>query len=107
MPMRCRTCRARLEYADNFCRKCGAAAEIIEVEVIGSTPGRQVAPLRAALPVVARGATVLLTGALLRLALRQFLVRDSPIASLSPFGRRSRDAGVVEELIYYRRSHSR
>ncbi len=105
--MQCRTCHARLDGADNYCRKCGAAAEIIDVEVVRSTPGRQITPLRAALPVVTRGATVLLTSALLRFAVRQLLAGDTP-SSLLPFGRRSRPAGdVEEEILYYRRSRPR
>lgn len=106
--MLCRTCHCRLDYQDNYCRKCGAAAEVVDVEVIRSTPGRQVAPLRAALPVVTRGATVLLASALLRLALRQFVFRDSPLRTMTPYGRRGHDEGVVEEeFAYYRRTRVR
>src|SRR6266851_3486400 len=55
-PMRCRACRARLSYEDNYCRKCGAAVDVYDVEVVQTGPARQVTALRqAAIPVVARG----------------------------------------------------
>jgi len=108
--MNCRSCHARLQFNDNYCRKCGAAVDIVDVEVIRTSQSRQVSTIRAAaVPVVAQGATVILAGTLLRFAIRQFLGRHEAIGrSLIPFGRRGAPAGdVVEEVLYYRRSRAR
>ncbi len=113
--MNCRSCRVRLEYDDNYCRKCGAAVDIVEVEVIRSSPARQLSTVstmrQAALPVVAQGATMLVAGTIVKFALRQLFARrnDNTVRSLLPFGRRTADdgGGVVEELLYYRRSRAR
>lgn len=108
--MHCRSCHDRLEFNDNYCRKCGAAVDIVDVEVIRASQARQVATLRAAaLPVVAQGATMLLAGTLLRFALRQLVGRRDVVGrSLLPFGRHAGAAGdVVEEIYYYRRTRSR
>jgi hypothetical protein len=113
--MNCRSCRARLAFDDNYCRKCGAAVDIVEVEVIRSSPSRQLSTVstmrQAALPVVAQGATMLVAGTIVKFALRQLFARrdDRAVRSLIPFGRRNSGdpEGVVEELLYYRRSRAR
>jgi predicted amidophosphoribosyltransferase len=109
--MDCRACHARLEYNDNYCRKCGAAVDIVEVEVIRSLPARQVSAIatlrQAALPVVAQSATMLVAGTLVKFALRQlFARRDTAPRHLLPFGRPGGD-GDFEELLYIRRSRAR
>ncbi len=109
--MDCHGCHARLEYNDNYCRKCGTAVDIVEVEVIRSLPARQVSAVstlrHAALPVVAQSATMLVAGTLVKFALRQlFARRDVTSRSLLPFGRRAVD-GDFEELLYIRRSRAR
>ncbi len=109
--MDCRACHARLEYNDNYCRKCGAAVDIVEVEVIRSLPSRQVSAVstlrQAALPVVAQSATMLVAGTLVKFALQQlFARREASPRSLLPFGRRAAD-GDFEELLYIRRSRAR
>ncbi len=104
--MHCRSCRARLNDVDNYCRKCGAAVEIIDVEVVrrGSAP---VAPTlrEAALPVLTQGAAVIVAGTLLRLVVKHLLARQ--LAGRGPLSlQRRRDeasGAVVEELLYYRR----
>ena len=110
--MRCRACAARLTYDDNYCRKCGAAADVIDVEVVQSTPARQVATLRqAAMPVVAQGTAMLVAGALLRFGLRMLLNRQQsavPDAFRRPFGQGSALAnGEIEEILYIRRTKVR
>ena len=108
--MDCRACHARLEFNDNYCRKCGAAVDIVDVEVVRTTQARQVATLRAAaMPVVAQGATMIVLGTLLKFAFRQLLGRrDSGARSLLPFGRRDGPAqGEIVEELYYRRTRAR
>ena len=103
--MRCRACQARLDYDDNYCRKCGAAVEILDIEVVRGGPVRPVTSLRAAaVPAVTSGATVIVAGALLRFALRQLLGR--PSRGVFPFGRRPLASGEVEEIFYYRRTRA-
>jgi hypothetical protein len=108
--MQCRSCHSRLEYADNYCRKCGTAVDIVEVEVVRASASREVSALRAAaLPVVAQGTAMIAAGAILRFALRQLLTRhQTPVRGLNPFSRGSTiEAGEVEELLYYRRTRAR
>ncbi len=109
--MDCHACHTRLEYKDNYCRKCGAAVDIVEVEVVHRSPARQVSAVstlrQAALPVVARSATMLVAGTLVKFALQQlFARRDVAPRSLLPFGRRGADSDF-EELLYIRRSRAR
>lgn len=108
--MRCRSCQARLAYADNYCRKCGAAVDIVEVEVLRASPPREVSTIRAAaVPAVAQGTAVIAAGALLRFAIKAFLNhRQSPARGLLPFQRGAGLAeGDVEEFVYYRRTRVR
>src|SRR5205823_1711400 len=105
--MRCRSCHAHLSDNDNYCRKCGAAVEILDVQVVQRSPARQVANLRAtAMPVVTSGATAIVAGTILRFALRRLFSRPEPaLRNLLPFARREPlAAGDVEEVLYYRRS---
>jgi len=104
--MRCRSCQARLEYDDNYCRKCGVAAEVYGLQVINAAPPAPPATFReVAVPAVAQATTVLVAGTLFRFALKQLLGRQSSGRSILPFGRRETPlAGdVVEEVTYYRR----
>jgi hypothetical protein len=104
--MQCRSCHVRLDYEDNYCRKCGAAVEILDVQVVHSEPAGPVSTLRAAaLPVVRSSATVIVAGTLLRFAVRQLIGRGSARGVL-PFGRRSLGAGEVEEVFFYRRQRA-
>lgn len=108
--MRCRSCHARLAYEDNYCRKCGAAVDVVEVEVVRSSPARELSTIRtAAMPVVAQGTAMIAAGALLRFAIRALLNhRQAPSRGLLPFGRGTALAeGEVEELVYYRRTRVR
>jgi hypothetical protein len=108
--MRCRSCQARLTYEDNYCRKCGAAVDIVEVEVVRSSPARELSTIRAAaVPVVAQGTAMIAAGALLRFAIKAFLShRQAPSRGLLPSGRGAALAdGEVEELVYYRRTRVR
>ncbi|HZU77805.1 MAG TPA: hypothetical protein VFA70_13635 [Dehalococcoidia bacterium] len=104
--MLCRACHARLDYDDNYCRKCGAAVEVLDVQVVRSEPAGPLATFRdAALPVVKSGATLLVASAVIRFAARQLLGRASQ-RSLFPFGQRPLRAGEVEELLIYRRTRA-
>jgi hypothetical protein len=109
--MQCRTCRARLTVEDNYCRKCGAAVEVIDVQVVRTTPAGPVATLRsAALPIVKQSATVFVAGTLLRLAVKQLISRQASGQRLLPWGNRSidsKDESIVEEVLYYRRVKAR
>jgi len=103
--MQCRSCRARLNEADNYCRKCGAAVEIIEVEVVRRGPALPAPTLReAALPVLTQGAAVIVAGTVLRMLVKHLIARQlSGRGPLSLQRRQANDGAVVEELIYYRR----
>jgi hypothetical protein len=95
-----------LNEADNYCRKCGAAVEIVDVAVVRHGPAAPVSTLRAvALPAVTQGAAVIVAGALLRFAVKQLLAWQ--FSGRGPLGLRRRQDGaggtVVEELLYYRR----
>ena len=103
--MHCRACRARLNEADNYCRKCGAAVEVIEVEVVRRGPSLPAPTLReAALPVLTQGAAVIVAGTVLRMLVKHLIARQ--FSGRGPFSmqrRPSNDGAVVEELLYYRR----
>ncbi len=103
--MQCRSCHARLNEADNYCRKCGAAVEIIDVEVVRRGPALPAPTLReAALPVLTQGAAVIVAGTVLRMLVKHLIARQiSGRGPLSLQRRQSSDGAVVEELIYYRR----
>lgn len=105
MPMQCRSCRARLNEADNYCRKCGAAVEVIEVEVVRRGPALPAPTLRAAaLPVLTQGAAAIVAGTVLRMVVKHLITRQlSGRGPLSLSRRQRSDGAVVEELIYYRR----
>lgn len=111
--MHCRSCRARLTYADNYCRKCGAAVEIVDVQVVHAAPGGPVSALReAALPAVTQGAALIAVGTLLRLALKYLVGPQLSGRGVRPFARRDAarvegDGAVIEELVYYRRVRTR
>ena len=103
--MRCRACHVRLQPADNYCRKCGAAVDYIDVPVVRSEPAGPVAQLRAAaLPVATQGAAAVAAGALLRFAIRRWLTARTARRSFSLIGR---DGDTVEEVLLYRRVRSR
>jgi len=103
--MRCRACRARLGETDNYCRKCGAAAEYINVPVLRREPAGQLAQLRAAaLPVARQSALVVLAGTLLRFAVRRWLDGRAQRRKLALM---SREDEIIEELILYRRVRTR
>jgi hypothetical protein len=108
MPMQCRSCRAWLNEADNYCRKCGAAVEMIEVidaSVVRRGPAQPAPTLReAALPMLTQGAAVIVAGTVLRMVVKHLIARQ--LSGRGPFGLQRRpgtDGAVVEELIYYRR----
>jgi hypothetical protein len=104
--MRCRACRARLGETDNYCRKCGAAVEYIDVPVLRREPAGQLAQLRAAaLPVARQSAFVVLAGTLLRFAVRRWLSSRAHRRDLALVS--DRDGEVVEELVLYRRIRTR
>ena len=111
--MQCRSCRARLLYTDNYCRKCGAAVEIVTAEVVRVTPGGPVSTLReAALPAVTQGAALIAVGALLRLAVRRLLAPQRAGRGAWPLSHRAAapvegEGAIIEELIYYRRVRTR
>jgi hypothetical protein len=99
----CRACGRSLHHDDNYCRKCGAAVDVFELDVVSAPPPGPVATLRAAaVPAVTSGASMIVAGALLRFALRQIFGRGSR-RRLAPFGDRQLGAGEIEEIIYYRR----
>lgn len=105
--MRCRACHARLTPADNYCRKCGAAIEYIDTQVVRTAPAGPAATLRAAaLPVVRQSATVVVAGTLLRVALKYWLDGRNARRGLSLL---PHDGGNddVEEVLFYRRFRSR
>lgn len=105
--MRCRACRARMTPADNYCRKCGASVEYIDVQVVGTEPAGPVATVRAAaLPVAKQGAAVVVAGTLLRFAVKRWLEGRAARRGLDLL-QRDGGEGVVEELVYYRRSRTR
>ncbi|HLZ70477.1 MAG TPA: hypothetical protein VKV26_11305 [Dehalococcoidia bacterium] len=104
--MHCRSCRARLNEADNYCRKCGAAVEILDVEVVRRGPAAPAPTLReAALPMLTQGAAMIVAGALLRFAVKHVLARQLSNRGLPGLQRQRGASGgmVVEELLYYRR----
>jgi hypothetical protein len=103
--MRCRACHARMQPIDNYCRKCGAAVEYIDVPVVRDELAGPVAQLRAAaLPVATRGAAVVVAGALLRVVLRSWFEAR---AARRGFPQLGRDTDTVEELLVYRRIRQR
>jgi hypothetical protein len=103
--MRCRACHARMQPIDNYCRKCGAAVEYIDVPVVREELAGPVAQLRAAaLPVATRGAAVVVAGTLLRFALRSWFEARAARRSISLLGH---DGGTVEETLIYRRVRQR
>jgi hypothetical protein len=104
--MQCRSCRARLADADNYCRKCGAAVEIIDVDVVRRGPASPAPTFRdTALPALTQGAAVIVAGTLLRFAVKHLIARQLSGRGPLSLQRRQGAAGgaVVEELIYYRR----
>jgi hypothetical protein len=98
-----------MEYEDNYCRKCGAAVDVVEVELVRSSQSREVSTIRkAALPVVARGTAVIVAGTLLRILAKQLVGRQVTTRGLLPFNRApALRTGEVEELLYYRRTRVR
>lgn len=71
----CERCGSRSDLSDNFCRRCGASlhVEATNLPVLvdaDATDAHVPVPWHAAMPVIARGVTVLVAGTLLEMAAR-------------------------------------
>src|SRR4051794_26623072 len=96
----CRSCGVRLHHQDNYCRKCGAAVDVFETQLVEPAPPGPVATLRAAaVPAVTSGASMVVAGALVRFAFKQLFKRSASRHLLSA-GERSLGAGEIEEIFY-------
>src|SRR6476661_5041343 len=69
-PMQCSHCGLSMSPDDNFCRKCGAAVDVIDVPAVRgeAVPARV---WRGAGPALVRGAALVAAGAMLRVVLGQ------------------------------------
>jgi zinc ribbon protein len=106
--MHCSYCGLPMASEDNFCRKCGAAVDVIDVPAVRgeAVPARF---WREARPALARGVALVAAGAVLRivvgqaarLALGRSLVAGDRSRRLFPF---SAGEGAEEiEILWYRR----
>jgi zinc-ribbon domain len=106
--MQCSRCGLSMSTEDNFCRKCGAAVNIIDVPAVRgeAVPARF---WRQAGPAVARGVALVAAGAALRLLIGQAtrlasgrpLLDDGAARKLIPFS--GRGTGEEVEILWYRR----
>ena len=119
--MRCRACEMLLDPDDNYCRRCGAAVQVLAVEPVrGRQAVVRVGPsapalLAGAAAPLATGAAAVAAGALVRFALRHAvrgLAGGAGRSRLSPAARAltGRDEGPtpagtvqVTEVFWYRR----
>lgn len=111
--MQCSQCGLQLALDDNFCRRCGAATNIIDVPAVRSE-ARPLTLWQNAKPAVARGVVLIAAGAMLRfvvgragraLVSRALSDDSDALRRLMPFraDHGSKDGGDELEILWYRR----